>query len=319
MSNASRRDFLKGAAVAGAGAAMGLSSLSERLFGGEDTPGFADQFCKCNETFVDWRPRKIAKFIADCGYKAVEIAPFTVSQFVTDVKQGQRERIRRAYEDAGIEVAGLHWILSKTEGFHLTSPDKAVRKATSKYLCDLAQFCTDLGGDIMIFGSPKQRNLVEGVSMDQGMQWAADVLKETMPTMDRLGVTIAMEPLGPKETNFLCDAADAVELSKMVDSPNCKMMLDCKAMVHEKLSMPELIHECKDSMVHFHANDPNLRGPGMGDLDFVPLFKALHEIDFKGWISVEVFDYEPGAEALARESIEYMRKVEAQLAGARKS
>lgn len=316
MSTASRRDFLKNAAATGAGAAMALSGLagSRQLSARDDKPGFDDQFCKCNETFVDWPPRKTAKFVAECGYKAIEIAPFTVSQFVTDVPKKRRERLRKAYEDAGLQVAGLHWILSKTEGFHLTSPDKQVRKATAKYLCDLAQFCSDLGGDVMIFGSPKQRNLLDGVSMDQGMTWATEVLKETMPTMDKLGITIAMEPLGPKETNFLCDAADTVELAERVDSPHCKMMLDCKAMVHEKLSMPELIHKFKDWMVHFHANDPNLRGPGMGDLDFAPIFQALHEINYKRWISVEVFDYTPGAEALAKESIDYMRKIEAQLA-----
>ena len=315
MPNASRRNFLKSAAAAGAGATLALSGLggNQRLFGDDDKPGFEDQFCKCNETFVDWPPRKTAKFVAECGYKAIEIAPFTVSQFVTDVPKKRRERLRKAYEDTGLKVAGLHWILSKTEGFHLTSPDKDVRKATGKYLCDLAQFCSDLGGDVMIFGSPKQRNLLEGVSMEQGMTWATEVLKETMPTMDKLGVTIAMEPLGPKETNFLCDAADAVELAERVDSPHCKMMLDCKAMVHEKLSMPELIHKHKNWMVHFHANDPNLRGPGMGDLDFTPIFQALHDIDYKRWISVEVFDYTPGAEALAKESIDYMRKIEAKL------
>ncbi len=316
MSTASRRDFLKGAAAASAGATMTLSGFggTQPLFGAEDKPGFEDQFCKCNETFVDWPPRKTAKFVAECGYKAIEIAPFTVSQFVTDVPKRRRERLRKAYEDANVKVAGLHWILSKTEGFHLTSPDKEVRRATSRYLCDLAEFCSDLGGDIMIFGSPKQRDLLEGVSRDQAMTWATEVLKETMPTMEKLGVTIAMEPLGPSTTTFLLYAADAVELAERVDSPYCKMMLDCKAMIQEEKSIPELIHEFKDWMVHFHANDTNLRGPGMGDLDFVPIFKALHEINYKRWISVEVFDYEPGAEALAKESIDYMRKVEAQLA-----
>jgi sugar phosphate isomerase/epimerase len=46
----------------------------------------------------------------------------------------------------------------------------------------------------------------------------------------------------------------------------------------------------------------------MGDLDFIPIFQALADVDYRGWASVEVFDYEPGVEALARESIEYMQE-----------
>ena len=60
-------------------------------------------------------------------------------------------------------------------------------------------------------------------------------------------------------------------------------------------------------MDHFHANDANKLGPGFGEIDFVPIFEALGQIDYRGWVSVEVFDYSPGVERLARESIEYMQ------------
>jgi hypothetical protein len=74
--------------------------------------------------------------------------------------------------------------------------------------------------------------------------------------------------------------------------------------------IPGLIHKYRKLLVHFHVNDPNLQGPGFGKLDFVPIMKALCAVDYRGWVSVEVFDYAPGPERLARESIKYLRKCE---------
>ena len=149
--------------------------------------------------------------------------------------------------------------------------------------------------------------------LEQGMKFAAEVFQAAVPALEKTGVRIGLEPLGPKTTNFILFAADAVELARRIDSPQVEIMLDCKAAVTEKQSIPELIHKYRKRMIHFHANDPNLRGPGMGDLDFVPIFKALREIHFEGWVSVEVFDYAPGPKRLASESITYMKKVLAQL------
>ena len=51
----------------------------------------------------------------------------------------------------------------------------------------------------------------------------------------------------------------------------------------------------------------------MGDIDFVPILQVLKDVGYDGWVSVEVFDYEPGVESLCRDSIEYLKKCEAAL------
>ncbi len=95
---------------------------------------------------------------------------------------------------------------------------------------------------------------------------------------------------------------------EMVGSPHCRLHLDCKAMSTEDRPIPEILRQHAAILEHFHANDPNRRGPGMGDLDFGPILQTLGEIDYRGWVSVEVFDYTPGVERLVKESIEYMQR-----------
>ncbi len=265
------------------------------------------RFAICNETFVDWPLEKGFAFAAECGYAGVEIAPFTISRYVTDIPAAIRKEIRREAESVGLEILGLHWLLAKTEGFHLTSPDPAVRRHTAEYLKHLVRFCADLGGRIMVFGSPAQRKLPPEVSFDQGLIFAAEVFRSILPDLERYGIILAVEPLSPAETNFLCTAAEAMQLVDLLRSPNVQLNLDCKAMASEKIPMEKIIRDHAKYLAHFHANDPNLQGPGFGDLDFVPILRTLLEIKYQGWVSVEVFDYTPGPEALAKKSIEYLR------------
>ena len=203
-------------------------------------------------------------------------------------------------------MVGLHWLLAKTEGYYLTSPEEAVRARTSDYLSELARLCRDLGGKLLVLGSPQQRNLLRGVSEEEAMGFAAEVLRAAMPTFAECDVQLAIEPLGPAEGDFLLTAEKGIDLIHRVDSPHCRLHLDVKAMSTEAKPIADVIRASRDYLIHFHANDPNLLGPGMGDVDFRPIFDALREIDYQGWVSVEVFDYSPGAETIARESMANM-------------
>ncbi len=264
----------------------------------------------CNETFQDWPLERGFAFAAECGYSGVEIAPFTLggpSTLATELSPQRRTEIRRQAEQAGLEVVGLHWLLAKTQGFHLTSPDQEVRRNTAAHLAKLARLGADLGGHVLVFGSPAQRNLLPGVTRAQAMDYAAEVFSAILPVLEQTGTILALEPLGPEETTFLVSTADAVELIGRIASPQVRLHLDCKAMATEPLPAAELIRRHYGLLAHFHANDANRQGPGFGKVDFVPILEALKSVGYGGWVSVEVFDYTPGVERLARESICYLQ------------
>lgn len=266
------------------------------------------KFAICNETFQDWPFDRAFAFARQCGYTGIEFAPFTMEKHALDISAARRAEVRRQAEEAGLEVVGLHWLLAFTEGYYLTSPDAEVRRRTSDYLGELARLCRDLGGSIMVLGSPKQRNLLTGVTHAQAMQYAADVLQHAVPTLEECGVTLAVEPLGPEEGDFLRTARAGRELVQAVASRHCQLHLDVKAMSTEDEPIPDIIRQHADILAHFHANDANRRGPGMGAIDFVPILQALRDANYSGWVSVEVFDYDPGIESLARDSIRYLQQ-----------
>ena len=272
------------------------------------------KFAICQELYENWDWKKQCEFSASLGYTGLELAPFTLAGRIGEVSQETRSGYRKIAEDHGMQIMGLHWLLAKTEGLHLTKADPAIRKATSDYLIELGNACADFGGTLMVFGSPFQRNLEDGMTTEQAMANAAEVFKAALPAFADRGVEICMEPLTPKETNFINTCAQATELIEMVGEPNFTLHQDVKAMLGaEEKSIPELIAKYDGKVGHFHVNDTNLLGPGMGETDYKPILKALSESSYDGWVSVEVFDYKPGAENIARQSIEYLKSTLAEV------
>ena len=271
------------------------------------------KYAICNEVYGDLPWEQALAHAAEAGYQGLEIAPFTIEKDVQSISCEKRQQIRELEDQNGLQIIGLHWLLAHTEGLHLTSPDAATRQRTVRYLGELAKLCRDLGGHLMVFGSPQQRNLPAGMSQEAGWELAVGALTELSPVLEETGVTLAIEPLGPEEGNFILTAKQAMALIRAVDSEMLKLHLDVKAMSTEEAPIPEIILQNGESLAHFHANDPNRQGPGMGEVEFLPIFAALQEANYDGWISVEVFDYEPGVERLTRGCLEYMRSVEKQL------
>ncbi len=266
------------------------------------------KFAICNETYPGWTFDKVCADAAAAGYQGLELAPFTLAEDPRTLTDADALSLCATAKAHGLEILGLHWLLTKPTWFHITTPDPLVRRETARFGSHLARICATTGGRIMVWGSPKARNTLPEWNYEDAFNRAADTIREVAITAGQYGVTLAIEPLGRKETNFLNTAEETIRLCKLVDHPACKLHLDVKAMSDESKPIPDIIRESKDWFVHFHVNDPNLLGPGMGDVKYEPIIAALREVQYKDWLSVEVFDYSPGPENIARKSIAYLKQ-----------
>lgn len=269
------------------------------------------KFAVCNEMFGKSEIEWVIRFAAETGFSGVEVAPFTLAESVTEVPRERRKQIRAAAEKAHVQIVGLHWLLVSPKGLCLNSLNENVRKRTFDYFCHLIDFCADLGGSIMVVGSPKQRNVPDGIPRDRPWRVTKQFFIDCLPVAKKRAVTICIEPLARDETNFINTAAEALKLIEEIGSAYFKLHLDVKAMHDEARPIEAIIESSRGYLAHFHANDSNRKGPGFGDTDFVPIFRALKETGYDGYVSIEAFDYGPDPLVMAKEGLAYLKKCHA--------
>ncbi len=259
---------------------------------------------------------EIASVAARLGYHGIEVAPFTLAPTVMEITTARRKETRKAIEDHGLEVVGLHWLFAtKPAGtknpppLHMTTPDQATWQRTRDYLAALLDLCSDLGGKVLVLGSPKQRSILENQTKQGAWKRAVDLLSSVVDHAGKLGLTICFEPLAPAETNFINTVDEGMKLVREVNHPSLKIHLDVKAMCSEGKPVPAVIRSVKvEDVGHFHVNDPNLYGPGMGEVDYAPIAEAVRGLRYDKWLSVEPFKYDPDPETIAQKSIDYLRR-----------
>jgi len=245
----------------------------------------------CNEPWRDVSVEEVIQIAARLGFDGVEIAPFTIAGHVAEISASRRKQIVKAAADARIEIVGLHWLFVSPKGLHLTTPDKKVRQKSIDYLKHLTDFCGDVGGTVMTFGSPAQRNIEPPNTFEDGWKRAKDGYAACADTLAERGVTLCIEALTPAETNFIQTLDDSARMADEIGHPNIDVMIDCRAMSKMPDGVEGTIRRFGGRAKHCHANEPSGKGVGMPidesdapSLDFKSVMKALLDSGYNRWV-----------------------------------
>lgn len=265
----------------------------------------------CNEVLAPLPFAQQCEVAAALGYQGLEVAPFTLGDGAPQqLSAAERASLRRAAQDAGIVVSGLHWLLRQPAGLSITSPDAAVRARTLDTLRRQIALCADLGGAVLVHGSPAQRRLPLGEEAAAARQRGIEAFAAVAADAQAAGVTYCIEPLAPPEADFIHTVAEAAAIVQAIGQPALRTMLDCCAAARAEA---EPVHAVlarwlpTGLLAHVQVNDPNLRGPGQGALGFAEILRTLRQHAYAGWIAVEPFDYHPDGQASAARAIGYLR------------
>jgi len=274
------------------------------------------KYAMCNESMAELSWAEQCRIVGSAGYKGIEIAAFTlVKEGVQEISQERRSQMVSVMKEAGLECAGLHWLLAPPPaGLHFTTPDVAVRRKTVAYFDKLIDFCGDLEGSCMIFGSPKQRSTV-GISIEEAKKYFAEGLAGLADHAQQRNVKILIEPLGRSVTDVVNTLAEALEMAKQIEHPAIQIMFDFNNTVDETERFDVLLEKYFEYIHHIHVQEMDGKHLGTGTAvnDYVKAFQTLKRLKYDKWISLEVFDFSPGGKKIAEESMSALKQIEGKL------
>ncbi|HEY1497851.1 MAG TPA: sugar phosphate isomerase/epimerase family protein [Candidatus Solibacter sp.] len=261
----------------------------------------------CNEAFEKWPFADACKAIRKAGYTGIEIAPFTLAEKPRDVTAAQRVEYRDIITSEGLTFVGLHWLMVSPKGLHVTGPDAELRRQSWEHIRDLIDLCADLGPNgVMVFGSPKQRATTGGLTREQATRNYIDGLARVAPHAAARGVTVLVEALPSGQCDVIQTLEEADAIVREIASPGVETMFDVHNAIDEVEPHAVLVDRYFERIRHIHVNELDGRYCGTGDYDFKPVFETLRRRGYTGWISLEAFDFTPGAEALANQSLRFL-------------
>jgi sugar phosphate isomerase/epimerase len=231
---------------------------------------------------------------AQLGFAAIEIFP-------PDAAALNRDELDSLLRKHNLAVAafgtGGGWLRHKVT---LTSADAEVRKRALTVITEMIDLAAAFDAAVIV-GSLQGK--AEGeVSRSQALNYLGEALTALAEIAESRKVTLLYEHLNRYETNLLNRIEDVLPFIKPFNG-RVKILADLFHMSIEEASIPNAIREAGDLIGHVHFADSNRRPAGLGHTDFRPIFEALREIGYKGYISAEALPY-PDSDAAAKRTIE---------------
>ena len=266
----------------------------------------------CSEVYKDWAFPDACKSIRAIGYDGIEIAPFTLAEDPAKISPDKRSEYRSVMEGEGLQFVGLHWLMVAPKGLHVTTPDKPLRDRSWKHIQNLIDLCADLAGDrqdngVLVFGSPQQRSTTGGASREVATRHFIDGVRSVAPHAEQRRVTLLIEPLPRAQCDVMLSLQEAAAAVQEIGSPAVQTMFDVHNAIDEAEPHSTVVNRHFEVIRHVHVNELDGRHPGTGDYNFLPVLETLARRDYQGWVSLEVFDFSPGAEKIASDSLRYIK------------
>jgi sugar phosphate isomerase/epimerase len=250
------------------------------------------------------------------GYRGVEIMADVPHAWPAYLLEEQKESIREALTRHRLTISNVNAFMMNAVNdyrqryWHPSwiEPDPHYRRVRIDHTCRSLALARELGANCITTepGGPVEK----GQSWTSALKLFLESLKPAIEAAERAGVLLLIEP----EPGLLIETADQfLEFAQHVRSPAVGLNFDIGHSYCVGDDPPAAIRRLAPYIRHFHLEDIAASRvhhhlvPGEGAIDFPATFQAIRDINYDGWITIELYPYVDDPDAAARTALERVR------------
>jgi D-psicose/D-tagatose/L-ribulose 3-epimerase len=235
--------------------------------------------------------------LAGHGVDGVEVAPTRLWPNWSGMSLSSAREAKQRLRQRGFAVPAMQSLLFGRAELALFG-ESARRDALACHLEALFPIARELGARALVFGSPKNRDRGD---LDERAAFAVavDFFRKVAISANQHDVVLCIEPNPPQYgANFVTGWREALTLVQAVGTSGFGLHLD-SGCIHMNGDDPCVaIRTCGAAIEHFHVSEPHLAGFASPLVDHAGVARALADIGYRNWISIEMRSTEASMPAL---------------------
>lgn len=252
--------------------------------------------------------------IAGIGYRGVEVMADAPHALPARMDERRTRDVRKRIEDAGQQVSNINafTLFACGDTYHPTwvEHDLGKRQTRVEHTIKAIELAAQLGARTVSL-QPGGPLIGTGLSRDEAGKRYADGLAAVLPTAKACNIILGIEP---EPGLFIQDSAEYLEfkLRHFKDEPHILMNCDIGHLFCVGEDPADVIRKHRAHICHVHMEDIGKNRvhqhltPGKGAIDFRSIFRALNEINYSGWTTVELYPYETTAAGVAKAAWDHL-------------
>lgn len=257
--------------------------------------------------------------IASIGYRGVEIMADVPHLWPAGTTDREAARLKRHLDDLGLTVSNVNAFTGfgfpDGDTFHPTwiETDSTLVHQRIDHTKRAIELTAMLGGTTISLepGGPRQ-----GRDIDDCFDQFAEGLHACLETARACGVTLGIEP-EPAHLLDLMEHFLRLKRDYFAEEPLIKMNADLGHFFCVSEDPARIIRDHHPMICHVHVEDIDDERihqhlvPGEGAVDFRSIADALEQVEYAGWVTVELYPYVSTAREVAQRAYDYFAGMKA--------